>query len=163
MNKALTTFLFRIMMMFPGVFLFFPGYYTAAQDLEVGLFGGGSYYLGDLNPGTHFLNTQVAYGVVARYNIDTRWAVKLGVTQGKMIGDASQTSFLPDRELTFSSPLTDISAVAEFNFFPYFTGSKKNWITPYVYAGFGVFLFNPQSNGYSLKDLGLGGDGRRTL
>ena len=166
MNKALKTFIFRAIIMFLGSILLIPGNYAAAQDLEVGLSGGGGYYLGDLNPGTHFKNIQVAYGVLARYNIDSRWSVKLGVTQGNISGNSNQTSFLPDRELMFSSTITDISAVAEFNFFPYFTGSKKNWITPYVYGGFGIFLFNPKANGYSLRDLGtegqnIGYDGRK--
>jgi len=145
------------MMMFGGISLLFTGYIANAQDFEVGLFGGGSYYLGDLNPGIHFLNTQPAYGALARYNVDTRWAVKLGVTQGKIMGNANQSSFLPDRELTFTSSITDISAVAEFNFFRYFTGSKRDWITPYIYAGVSIFFFNPKANGYSLRDLGTEG------
>jgi hypothetical protein len=49
----------------------------SSQTLELGLFGGGSYYIGDLNPGKHFINTQLAYGITARYNIDTRWAVTM--------------------------------------------------------------------------------------
>jgi len=128
-----------------------------AQDIEVGLFGGGSYYLGDLNPGKHFAGTQLAYGVLARYNVDDRWAVKLGVTRGKVKGDAANSSFLPERGLTFSSSITDISAVAEFNFFPYYTGSKRNWISPYIYAGINLFFFDPVANGISLKSLGTEG------
>jgi len=144
-------------MMFVSLFLLFPGNNAHAQDFEVGLFGGGSYYLGDLNPGMHFMNTQIAYGALARYNVDTRWAVKLGVTRGTIKGNASQSSFLPERNLTFTSAITDISALAEFNFFSYFTGSKRNWITPYIYAGFSVFFFDPKADGYSLRTLGTEG------
>lgn len=52
-----------------------------SQDLDVGIMAGGCYYLGDLNPGKHFLNTRPAYGVLVRYTLDTRWAVKVGFSQ----------------------------------------------------------------------------------
>jgi len=128
-----------------------------AQDLEVGPFCGGSYYLGDLNPGKHFLNTQLAYGILVRYNIDTRWAVKLSGYRGTVKGNSTSTNFLTGRDLAFSSPVTDISAVVEFNFFPYFTGSYRNRITPYIYAGFSCFFFDPVSNGISLRSMGTEG------
>jgi len=167
MNRALRAFLIRTIILFIGLFLLFPGFNADAQDFEAGLAGGGSYYLGDLNPGMHFMNTQIAYGVLARYNVDTRWAVKLGVTRSTVKGNANQSSFLPERELTFISSVTDISAFAEFNFFPYFTGSKRNWISPYIYGGFSVFFFDPKANGYSLRALGtegqnIGYNGRKT-
>jgi len=130
---------------------------ASAQDLEVGLFGGGSYYLGDVNPSGHFKGTQLAYGLLARYNIDSRWAVKLSGTRGKITGNASSTWFLPNRNLQFESPVTDISAVAEFNFLPYFTGSKMNFITPFVYAGIGMFFFKPSSGGVELQPIGTEG------
>lgn len=128
-----------------------------AQELEIGLTGGGSYYLGDLNPGKHFLSTQVAYGLLVRYNIDTRWSVKISGVRAKVKGNSTATGFLPERDLSFESPVTDISAVAEFNFLPYFTGSKRNSISPYIYAGFSVFFFEPVSGGNSLRNLGTEG------
>lgn len=128
-----------------------------AQEMEVGLMGGGCYYLGDLNPGKHFLNTQLAYGALIRYNIDTRWSLKLSGMRGTIKGNASSTTFLPDRGLSFSSPVTDIAAVVEFNFLPYFTGSKRNAISPYIYGGFSVFFFEPVSGGVSLRKLGTEG------
>jgi len=139
--------------------LFFLMFFSSAsaQDLEVGLFGGGSYYLGDVNPSGHFKGTQLAYGLLARYNIDSRWAVKLSGTRGKITGNASSTWFLPNRNLQFESPVTDISAVAEFNFLPYFTGSKMNFITPFVYAGIGMFFFKPSSGGVELQPIGTEG------
>ncbi|MEI7661208.1 MAG: DUF6089 family protein [Bacteroidota bacterium] len=140
------------------VFLFISGFHTVkSQDLEVGLTGGGCYYLGDLNPGQHFLKTQMAYGLMARYCLDTRWAVKLSGTRGSVKGDAASSGYLPDRGLSFSSSITDISAVVEFNFLPYFTGSRMNGISPYIYTGISVFFFNPVSNGISLRSIGTEG------
>ena len=129
----------------------------AQTDLEVGLFIGDSYYLGDLNPDVHFKMAQLAYGAILRYNIDDRWAVKLGITRGTVKGSSEKTGFLPGRGLSFESPITDFSVVGEFNFFPYFTGSRWNWITPYLYAGIGWFMFQPTSGGVKLQPLGTEG------
>ncbi len=137
-----------------------------AQDYEVGIYVGGSYYLGDLNPGGHFKNTQLAFGGLIRYNLDDRWTVKASVYRGKIKGSSATTNYLPDRDLSFSSSIMDVSAVAEFNFFPYFTGSHKNWITPYIYGGVGVTFFDPKAGGVRLQPLGTEGqnvhyDGRK--
>jgi hypothetical protein len=137
-----------------------------SQDYEVGVYGGVSYYLGDLNPGVHFQNVQPAYGILLRYNIDTRWAVKMSGYRGTVKGSSAQSTFLPDQELSFESPVTDISAEAEFNFLEYFVGSRRNFVSPYIYAGVSVFFFNPKSGGTSLRTLGtegqnIGYDGRK--
>ena len=129
----------------------------SGQDLDIGLTAGGCYYLGDLNPSVHFLHSEFSYGLFARYNIDTRWAVKIAAQQGTIRGNASASSFLPDRGLAFTSKITDFSGVAEFNFRPYFTGSHMNAITPYIYGGISVFFFDPMYGGTSLRSLGTEG------
>lgn len=147
-------------------FLFSFSFSTPAQTLEVGVFGGGSYYLGDLNPALHFNQTQVAYGAVARYNSSTRWAFKLSYTRGKVKGDDLKTKAVANRELNFQSVINDVSFVAEFNFWDYFTGSKKSNYAPYIFAGASFFTFNPKTlSGLALRPLGtegqnMGYDGR---
>ena len=130
------------------------------RNLEVGLFGGDAYYLGDLNPDVHFRAVQIAYGAFARYNIDERWALKFGATETKVKGNSGKTNFLPGRDLSFVTPITDFSLTGEFNFFNYFTGSKYSWITPYIYAGLGFFFFNPTSGGVKLRPLGTEGQNK---
>lgn len=127
------------------------------QTFEVGLFGGDSYYLGDLNPGKHFQYPQLAYGMLIRYNFDSRWTVKLSGSRGVVKGASSTSTFLPDNKLKFESPITDISGVVEFNFFDYFTGSDRDYFTPFIYTGIGVFWFNPSSDGQKLRSLGTEG------
>lgn len=129
----------------------------AQKTLEVGLLGGGTYYIGDLNPGTPFLLTKPAYGVVARLNLDSRWTVKLSGLMGAIEGDDNVSNAMKNRELKFESKITDISAIVEFNFFNYVTGSTRNFLTPYIFGGVGVLLFNPEANGVALRDLGTEG------
>ena len=131
---------------------------TSAQTMELGLFGGGSYYLGDMNTAMHFSQTQIAYGVLARFNLNSRWAVKAGYNRGTLKGDYTQGAVIANNGLNFQSTLNDITFVAEFNFLEYFTGSKRNYFTPYIFGGLGFFTFNPKSSdGVALQPLGTEG------
>ena len=129
----------------------------AQKTMEVGLFGGGSYYIGDLNPAMHFLLTKPAYGAVARVNLDPRWTIKLSGQRGKIAGDDAVSKAVEGRELKFESDITDISLVVEFNFFNYITGSTRNFIAPYIFGGLGYTFFNPKADGIALRDLGTEG------
>ena len=129
----------------------------AQKTMEVGLFGGGSYYIGDLNPGSHFMLTKPAYGIVARLNLDPRWTVKLSGYRGMLEGDDNVSKAMENRDLKFESKITDISAVIEFNFFNYITGSTRNFIAPYIFGGVGVLMFKPEADGVALRDLGTEG------
>ncbi|MEN8223833.1 MAG: DUF6089 family protein [Bacteroidota bacterium] len=138
---------------------------NAQKTMEVGLFGGGSYYIGDLNPAYHFLMSKPAYGLVARLNLDSRWTVKLSAYSGEVAGDDNISGVVNHRELFFNSEITDISAVLELNFFNYITGSTRHFLTPYIFGGIGMFMFKPEANGVSLRELGtegqnIGFDGR---
>ena len=142
------------------------GTFAFAQTAEVGLFGGISYYIGDLNPGIHFLASKPAYGVVARVNLDSRWTVKANAYRGNIKGDDNIGRTKVERGLKFESKITDISFSAEFNFFDYFTGSRKNILTPYIFGGIGMVIFNPMADGVELKSIGtegqnVGFDGRK--
>lgn len=128
-----------------------------AQEFEVGLAGGGMYYLGDLNPGGHFKNLHPAYGGLIRYNINDRWTVRAMAMLGTVSGSTGNSDYLPGRNLSFESPVTDISALVEFNFFDYFTGSFRHWGTPFIYGGAGVTFFNPMAGGQELQPLGTEG------
>jgi hypothetical protein len=116
-----------------------------SQDIEIGMFGGGSYYLGELNPGRQFFFTQPAVGGILRWNFDKRWVLKVNGYRGKLAGDDAISKENEMRNLRFVSSLTEVSSVVEFNFFPYFTGSNLTYFTPYLFAGPGFFIFNPKA------------------
>lgn len=147
------------------IFAFF-GTIAFPQTGEVGLFGGLSYYLGDINPGIHFLASKPAYGVVARVNLDSRWVIKANAYRGKIKGDDQLGRTNDVRGLRFESKITDICVEAEFNFFDYITGSRKNIISPYIFGGIGMVIFNPMADGIELRSIGtegqnVGFDGRK--
>lgn len=136
----------------------------SAQRSEVGFMLGTSYYLGDLNYSNHFGLTQPAGGIIYRYNINPRWALKMNALYGEVVGDdASDVGENPDRNLSFESHVLEFSAQMEHNFFRYFTGSKKSPFSPYIFAGVSVFSYNPKAEydgeWYELQPLGTEGQG----
>ncbi len=145
--------------------LIFTVYGTAVAQRygEIGIFGGGSYYLGDLNPGKQFFLTKPAFGAFLRHNFNERIAIRGGFTYGTLQGDDLKSKINPDRSLNFTSHVSDISATMELNFFDYFIGSLRHFVTPYMFAGASVFMYNPKAtyNGdtYVLHDLSTEGQG----
>jgi len=125
---------------------------TYAQH-ELGIFGGGSFYMGDINPNKLFNQTKPGYGIFFRYNMNTRIAFRASYMRGMITAKDSLSSFTPERGLYFKSNINEISVQAEFNFLDYFTGSEKMYFAPYLLGGAGWFFFNPKNEG----DVALSG------
>lgn len=142
---------------------------------EIGVFLGGSYYIGDLNPGRHFYFTQPAIGLFYRYTPNYRYAFRGGFNFGQIMGDDSQSED-PDqlqRNLNFKSNIYDFHAIAEFNFYEYRISNDKFKFTTFLFLGLDVFRFKPQgklnnswvdlqslntegqSSGYRLTQVGI--------
>lgn len=138
--------------------LFIPS--ASAQRSEFGAMGGCTFYLGDLNQARLFKEVHPAVGFMFRYNISPRWAVKADFLFGKLSGSDVGTDHA-NRNLSFSSPLTEFSAEAELNFLKLYNQTGKNRFSPYIFAGITLFSFNPKAelNGvsYDLQSLGTEG------
>jgi hypothetical protein len=115
----------------------------AQRSSELGVSGGLSYYVGELNPGKPFTLVQPAYGIFYRLNLNSRIAWQLHGNRGKVKGDDAVSNFLPGRHLNFESPVTEIGIQFEVNFMDYFVGSVRHRITPYIFGGAGIFMFKP--------------------
>ncbi len=115
---------------------------------DIGVFLGGSYYIGDLNPARQFSMTQPAIGVFYRYNHNYRLAFRGGFNFGNIQGDDSQTDN-PDqleRNLNFKSRVDELYVQAEFNFWEYKVGHTDYIFAPYLFLGVAGFHFNPMAN-----------------
>ena len=136
---------------------------SAQRTSEIGLSVGGSYYVGELNPGTPFVNTKPAYGIFYRRNLNSRLAWQLHGFRGTLKGADGASSYFADRNLNFETNVTEFAGQFEINFFDYFIGSQRNKLSPYIFGGVGVFLFKPKGivNGtkYEPKPNGTEGQG----
>jgi len=136
-----------------------------AQYSEIGLLGGISFYMGDLNPDMPFKDVRPAGGLFYRYNFNDRFSLRAAAHIAYIVGyDANSTNAAQlERNLSFESWLFDFSVTGEFNFFKYAPGDMRHWITPFLFGGISVFKFNPRAelNGemWELQPLGTEGQG----
>ncbi len=134
-NKVLTLFLLLVLsLMMPKN--------LKSQIVEVGVSGGLSYYIGDINFGKHFSQSEISYAGTLRYYQNLRWAFRFQYSKYNLTSSDKVAAYIPDRGLEISSEIDDISFITEFNFFEYWTGSKRDRVTPYIFAGISLFKFN---------------------
>jgi hypothetical protein len=119
---------------------------SAQKSSEVGVFLGGSFYLGDLNPYGFFKFSQPAIGGIYRYNINNRFSARINGLIGKVeaFDDQSSSTYQQQRNLNFKSPIDEISGQMEFNFFEYSIDNPKFNFSPYIFGGFGLFRMDPE-------------------
>ena len=136
-----------------------------ASRSELGVLIGGSYYTGDLNRMGHFQQIEPAGGLVFRYNVHSRLALRVNALYGNVKGDdkLSPYEFQRNRNLSFRSPIIELAIGFEFNYFQYEIGNSKYWITSYMFGGVGGFYMNPKANyngqWVELRQLGTEGQG----
>lgn len=132
---------------------------------DLGLFGGGMYYIGDLNPETHFEQSELCFGALFRYNVHSRLSIRSSFTYGTLkAADAkARSSIQQNRNLSFESELYEFAAGFEFNYVPYQTGHDRHRVSPYLFAELGLFHFDPKTeyngNLVALQPLGTEGQG----
>ena len=139
----------RLIILFCIVFKTFDSHAQKTWELEV--FGGASGYVGDLNPDKIYKVTDPAYGFAVKRNFGGTWSAGLNVIQGRIqANDAdADNAYQRSRNLSFYSPITEISAMVEFNFLNYLPGIPytiyHHRITPFIFAGVGGVFFSPQT------------------
>ncbi|MFB6258022.1 MAG: DUF6089 family protein [Flavobacteriales bacterium] len=137
-----------------------------AQQPSLGVMGGASYYIGELNPYEHFGDgTHYAGGVLYRHPLSERFLLRGQLSFGKVSGtDAdARTEFRKNRNLHFRSNIIEVAGIVELNFFKHAIGDENDIQTPYLFAGLAYFRMNPearyQGEWYKLQPLGTEGQG----
>ncbi len=136
----------------------------AQEGAEAGIWVAAVNYFGDLNTNLRLNRLGPAAGFGLRYNFNERLCGKLSGNIGRVEAYDSDSPNLYEkaRNLSFRSIVADAGAQLEFNFLPYFHGSKDNNWTPYLFAGLGVSYFNPKAemNGEWVELRPLGTEGQ---
>nr|MBS0038072.1 outer membrane beta-barrel protein [Saprospiraceae bacterium] len=139
-----------------------------AQHFEVGLGLGPTAYNGDLSVHSGkdiFGNMHVNGTVFGKYYLSPYLNLGLSASYGRISGDDryAETEELQIRNLNFQSDIIEMALRLEFNiigFEPY--NFRSPW-SPYLFAGIGGFMFNPeaeyQGNLIELQPLGTEGQG----
>jgi outer membrane protein OmpA-like peptidoglycan-associated protein len=118
---------------------------------EIGGFLGTSNYQGDVVKPILFTlkETTGAGGLLLRYHLNEQMALRGNLLFGKIAGKDDNFDSRGNRGFSFTSPLTEISLVGEYEIFGIRRlkdGAFRKYVSPYFFAGFGVGLIKPTTD-----------------
>lgn len=154
----------------PFIILLLP-LFAKAQFWEGGVYGGISYYQGDMS--TYLFpveDLQPTVGALIRYNMQDALTLRLSGGWSRAAYDMAHTN--PSYEyydeflihnLHFRTDIIELSAMAEWNLLGFDPYNLRKTLTPYLFAGVTGFYFNPKAQYFSewvaLQPLGTEGQG----
>ena len=113
-----------------------------SQINEIGVFIGGSNYVGDVGESTYIYPNSIAGGIIYKYNLNPRIALRGTLSYIPIKGDDLNSSNIvrANRGFNFKNSIKEIAFGIEYNFFEYDMTSTDKKYTPYILlevAGFG--------------------------
>jgi hypothetical protein len=134
-----------------------------AQIHEVGVFLGGSNYVGDVGLTTYISPNEPAIGILYKWNKSPRHSYRFSYTQTKISANDldSKEPGRNQRGYRFENSIKEVSLGLEFNFFDFNLHEIKRKVTPYVYSGLSYFRYDELYvlSGETLKDKVTGSIG----
>ena len=140
---------------------------ATAQDepeyrAEVGAGVGLQAYQGDYG-GSITKMMQPCFGVLGKYKFNPRMAMALTIYHGKVKGELKNinTWYPESSEIApeFSTTLTDVNVMFEYNFFPYGTGREYRGakpLTPFIMLGPGMVIAKTPEKSVATGSLVIG-------
>ena len=137
---------------------FLPFFTLHAQINEIGVFLGGSNFIGDVGNTTYIAPEKLVFGVLYKWNKSPRHSYRFSYKQSALSGnDAdSKEASRNKRGYNFKNNVKELSAGLEFNFFDFNLHESDPKITPYIFSGINYLRYNALyiDNGQTLKDKG---------
>jgi hypothetical protein len=123
-----------------GLIILNCGKAMSQRNANIGIFGGVSYYMGDINPNRHLYRPAPSFGALYRYNLNTRFALRGSAYYADLSGSDLDFPEIthPDRPTspaTFNTSLLDLALLVEFNFLPFTPNVGNLSYTPYISTG----------------------------
>ena len=125
-------------------FLLLASLPLSAQIHEVGIFLGGSNYIGEVGPDRYVSPNEPAIGILYKWNRSPRHAYRISYIQSKIIS-RDEDSDAPGRKLRdydFENSLKELSLGLEFNCCEFDLHQLERQFTPYVYTGLSYFFYD---------------------
>lgn len=118
-------------------FLIFGTATVQSQIHEIGVFLGGSNYIGEIGPTDYVNPKEFAYGILYKWNRSPRHSWRFSYTQAKITSRDKQSDMPSrlERNYDFENNIMELSAGLEFNFFKFDLHDSKPQFTPYIYSG----------------------------
>ena len=111
-----------------------------AQIYEVGVFAGGSNFIGDVGATKYISPNQPAFGAIVKWNRSPRHSFRASVifSDLKGIDGKSDDPRRKQRGYEFNTSILEISAGMEFTFLDFDLHTSGIKGTPYIYSGFSL-------------------------
>lgn len=107
---------------------------------ELGVFAGGSNFVGDVGASDYFKPNRPALGLVFKYNINPRMALRANFNYFDILGDDldSDNNVRNQRGFNFENNLNEFAVGIEYNFFEYELSTRGKRGTPYILLQLGA-------------------------
>jgi Domain of unknown function (DUF6089) len=114
-----------------------------AQIPDVGIFVGGSNYIGDVGSTTYIAPNQPAMGILYKYNKNPRLSYRFSLNGAYYQADDldSKEPGRNQRGYQFKNSIKEVSLGLEFNFFDFNLHEVQRKYTPYVHSGINYVRF----------------------
>jgi len=124
--------------------LMIAGGSVTAQFHEIGVFLGGSNYIGDVGTDRFVDPNQLAYGILYKWNMTDRYSLRAGFTATTLseneYGNSDINRFR--RSFKIDNPIQEAQAGIEINFTEFNLHDPTTIVTPYLFYGLSYFRFN---------------------
>jgi len=132
--------------------------FSHSQIYEVGIFAGGSNFIGDVGATNYISPNATAFGAILKWNRSPRHSWRVSVIYSDLEGKDSKSDDPRrlERDYSFDNSLLEISAGMEFTFFDFDLHTPGTKVTPYLYSGISTalhsnYFFDP-SGTYTSED-----------
>lgn len=145
MGKQNKTGIFTILLLVGSI-----GMANAQRDLskwQIGASGGVFVYQGDLTPSTlgSYKTLKPTLNLFAARILNPSFSLRTNLALGSLKGDESKYSspaYRKQRNLSFSTPVTEVSELLVWNMFGNSGNEIGNRFSPYIFGGIGVSFLN---------------------
>ncbi len=124
--------------------LVFTAFSTQAQIHEIGVFAGGSNFIGDVGKTSYVNPNEFAFGMIYKWNRSPRHSWRASISMAKITGDDSNSEITSrqQRDYDFENTVKEVALGLEFNFFDFDLHQLERQFTPYVFVGLAYTHYN---------------------
>jgi hypothetical protein len=126
----------KIVLWLAGIFLSVSGFSQITAD--IGIWGGWSGYMGDIEEMTLTQSSFPLMGVFYRQNFNQRVSARAMFLTGPIAAEGT----IQNTSWDFTKNINDLSFQIEINYLQYMLGNKRHLFTSYITAGVGMAFFN---------------------
>ena len=127
-----------------------------AQINEIGVFAGGSNFIGDVGTTQYIHPNSPALGLIYKWNKTPRHSWRFSLIRSKITAKDVESDDLRRqlRGYEFENTITELSGGIEFNFFDFnITNPLERKSTPYVFTGLNVSFYDSLFYKYGLAEF----------